>query len=238
MGTTRTAISRTSWSGCRRSRRAASKNSCRIASTGVVSLPHASQHAEILSDLVWGFPEGSLCTLPHSIVPPNIAARRHHQHLRRIPYSRSWHARFAFDTRSNTPTNLHLVQRHSSPHQTPHCPAPLNRTVGRHLRRYGICRTLTFVGPCFKIHARLQLGADTIEIWIWPLGTHRYLGYVGYVDLGSNKEPCGLPSGLLSPLLAGRTIFANIIVRAISKKKRARAHAVCMHRGRNAPSCG
>ncbi|MHB1542953.1 MAG: hypothetical protein ACYCYH_16910 [Steroidobacteraceae bacterium] len=85
-----------------------------------------------------------------------------------------------------------------------------------------------FVGPCFKIHARLQLGADTIEIWIWPVGTHRYLGYVGYVDLGSNREPCGLPSGLLSPLLAGRTIFANIIVRAISKKEPGHMQFVCI----------
>lgn len=85
-----------------------------------------------------------------------------------------------------------------------------------------------FVGPCFNIHARLHLGADNIEVWIWPVGTHRYFGDVGFVDLGSNKEPCGLPSNLVSPLLAGKTIFANITVRPISRKEPGHMQFVCI----------
>lgn len=86
-----------------------------------------------------------------------------------------------------------------------------------------------FVAPCFKIHARLDLGADNIEVWIWPVGTHRYLGDVGYVDLDSDKqEPCGLPSDLVSPLLAGKTIFANITVRPISRKEPGHMQFVCI----------
>lgn len=85
-----------------------------------------------------------------------------------------------------------------------------------------------FVGQCFKIHARLELGADTIEVWIWPVGTHRYLGYLGYVDLNSAKEPCDLPSNIVSPLLSGKTIFANITVRPISKEQRGHMQFVCI----------
>lgn len=84
-----------------------------------------------------------------------------------------------------------------------------------------------FVGPCFKVHARLVEGADNIEVWIWPIGTHRYLGYLGYVD-SEKKESCDLPSVLISPLRSGKTIFANLTVRPISRKQPGHMQFVCI----------
>lgn len=85
-----------------------------------------------------------------------------------------------------------------------------------------------FVAPCFTVHARLELGADSIEVWIWPIGTHRYLGYLGYTDLGGASEPCELPSVLTLPLMAGKTIFANVTVRPISHRRRGHMQFVCI----------
>lgn len=85
-----------------------------------------------------------------------------------------------------------------------------------------------FVGPCFKIHARLQAGADNIVVWIWPVGTHRYLGYLGYADLGRGDEPCDLPPVLISPLQAYKTVYADVIVRPISRTRRHQMQLVCI----------
>jgi hypothetical protein len=32
------------------------------------------------------------------------------------------------------------------------------------------------VGTCYSVHGRLSPGADTIELRLWPVGTHRMLG--------------------------------------------------------------
>jgi hypothetical protein len=32
------------------------------------------------------------------------------------------------------------------------------------------------VGACYSVHGRLNLGADTIELRLWPVGTNRMLG--------------------------------------------------------------
>lgn len=85
-----------------------------------------------------------------------------------------------------------------------------------------------FVAPCFNVHARLELGADNIAVWIWPVGTHRYLGFLGYVDQNRVREECDLPTVLTSPLMAGKTIFANITVRPISREQPGHMQFVCI----------
>ncbi len=93
-----------------------------------------------------------------------------------------------------------------------------------------ICRSSnsSFVGPCFTLHARLEQGADNIEVWIWPVGTHRFLGYLGYADLNRGDDVCDLPPMLVSPLKAGKTIFADVTVRPISRKQRGHMQFVCI----------
>ncbi|HZP23997.1 MAG TPA: hypothetical protein VFB04_11150 [Terriglobales bacterium] len=35
------------------------------------------------------------------------------------------------------------------------------------------------MAACYTVHGRLQLGADTVRLWLWPVGTKRYLGVTG-----------------------------------------------------------
>jgi hypothetical protein len=77
----------------------------------------------------------------------------------------------------------------------------------------------SFAGPCKTIHARLRLGADTITVWIWPVGTKRYLGYPDWA-------PCDLPTNLA--LQQGNELYANIIVRPLSKQEPKHMQFVCI----------
>jgi len=35
------------------------------------------------------------------------------------------------------------------------------------------------IAACYSIHGRLRLGADTVRLWLWPVGTKRFLGVTG-----------------------------------------------------------
>jgi hypothetical protein len=32
------------------------------------------------------------------------------------------------------------------------------------------------IGACYSVHGRVTLGADTVRLWLWPVGTNRMLG--------------------------------------------------------------
>src|SRR5271165_4119311 len=35
------------------------------------------------------------------------------------------------------------------------------------------------IAACYTVHGRLKLGADTVRLWLWPVGTKRFLGVTG-----------------------------------------------------------
>jgi hypothetical protein len=45
------------------------------------------------------------------------------------------------------------------------------------------------VGACFSIHGRITLGADTVRLRLWPVGTKRMLGVTGGPILDDADDP-------------------------------------------------
>lgn len=78
-----------------------------------------------------------------------------------------------------------------------------------------------FVGPCKAVRARMQIGADTISVWIWPLGTKRYFGYPDWAK-------CKLPQSVESRIVPGNVLYADIVVRPLSKEEPKHMQFVCI----------
>lgn len=79
-----------------------------------------------------------------------------------------------------------------------------------------------FVGPCFNFRARLQHGADNIIIWIWRVGTKRMLGYA------DGALRCTLPDNIDSVITTAKTIYADIVVRPVSRAQPGHMQFVCI----------
>jgi hypothetical protein len=79
-----------------------------------------------------------------------------------------------------------------------------------------------FVGACYIIHARLEQGADNIRLWIWPVGTKRYLGWA------EKALRCSLPTQIEELTGSGKTVYANIAVRPVSKSRPGHMQYVCV----------
>jgi hypothetical protein len=45
------------------------------------------------------------------------------------------------------------------------------------------------VAACFSMHARANLGANSVPIYLWPVGTKRRLGITGGPTLDDSVEP-------------------------------------------------
>jgi len=78
-----------------------------------------------------------------------------------------------------------------------------------------------FVGPCRSLRARMQIGADTISVWVWPVGTKRYLGYPDWAQ-------CKLPTNLPLRAVPSNAVYANIVVRPLSVEKPGHMQFVCI----------
>jgi hypothetical protein len=101
---------------------------------------------------------------------------------------------------------------------------------GADIAAHQICASTApyFVGPCFTIHARLEQGADNAVVHIWHVGTHRLLGYLGYADFQRGQQSCDLPADLVPALKAGKTIYADVTVRPITRKRQGHMQFVCI----------
>jgi len=78
-----------------------------------------------------------------------------------------------------------------------------------------------FVGTCKPVRARMEIGADTISVWVWPVGTKRYLGYPDWAK-------CKLPINVASRITLGNVLYANIVVRPLSVEKPKHMQFVCI----------
>src|SRR6266581_4692647 len=45
------------------------------------------------------------------------------------------------------------------------------------------------VAACFSIHARANIGANSVPIYLWPIGTKRRLGVTGGPSLDDSIKP-------------------------------------------------
>jgi hypothetical protein len=78
-----------------------------------------------------------------------------------------------------------------------------------------------FVDSCHPIRVRLVAGGDNILIRIWPVGTRRLLGW-------TNAELCTPPSDLDSPMRAGKYVYADVVVRPLSRPDAHTMQFVCI----------
>lgn len=85
-----------------------------------------------------------------------------------------------------------------------------------------------FAGPCINVRARLQQGADNIWVYLWPVGTHRLLGYVGHTWERDAERPCVLPPSIVEALTAGYVVYADVRVRPTSPARAGHLQYVCI----------
>jgi hypothetical protein len=45
------------------------------------------------------------------------------------------------------------------------------------------------VAACYSVHGRLSQGADTVGLWLWPVGTKRFLGVTAGPSLDDADDP-------------------------------------------------
>jgi hypothetical protein len=45
------------------------------------------------------------------------------------------------------------------------------------------------IGACYSVHGRVSLGADTVRLWLWPVGTKRMLGVTAGPRLDDADDP-------------------------------------------------
>jgi hypothetical protein len=45
------------------------------------------------------------------------------------------------------------------------------------------------IGACYSVHGRLTRGADTVGLWLWPVGTKRMLGVTAGPRLNDADDP-------------------------------------------------
>ena len=79
----------------------------------------------------------------------------------------------------------------------------------------------TFVAPCRSLRARLERGFDNMVVYIWPVGTTRYLALPGFAT-------CDLPSNVARRLTHSNVLYANIVVRPLSKEMPQHLQYVCI----------
>jgi len=81
------------------------------------------------------------------------------------------------------------------------------------------------IGACYAIHGRATVGADTVRIYLWPVGTHRMLGVTGGPILGDAVAPI-FPSNL--KLRPGDQVFGDFEVCPFTPERKGHLQMVCV----------
>jgi hypothetical protein len=82
------------------------------------------------------------------------------------------------------------------------------------------------VAACFSIHARANIGADSVPIYLWPVGSHRRLGVTGGPTLDDSIDPI-YPKNLHFDS-ADDTIFGDFEVCPFTPEKKDHLRLVCI----------
>jgi hypothetical protein len=82
------------------------------------------------------------------------------------------------------------------------------------------------VAACFSVHARASLGANSVRIYLWPIGTKRRLGVTGGAPLDDSVEP--IYPGNLQFRSTSDQIFGDFEVCPFTPKKEGHLQLVCI----------
>ena len=81
------------------------------------------------------------------------------------------------------------------------------------------------VAACYSVHARARAGADTVRIYLWPVGTKRMLGVAGGPVLDDAIEPI-LPRNL--SLSEGESVYGDFEVCPFTPERKGDLQLVCI----------
>ena len=88
------------------------------------------------------------------------------------------------------------------------------------------------VGACYSIHGRVSLGADTVRLWLWPIGTKRLLGVTAGPSLDDPDDPTIFPQNLqFKP--GDKAIYGEFEVCPFTPERKGTMRLVCIESDSN-----
>jgi len=86
------------------------------------------------------------------------------------------------------------------------------------------------IDACYSIHGRINLGADTIRLRLWPIGTDRLLGVKGGPNIDDAGEPI-FPQNL--KLNQNDVIYGDFEVCPFTQERKGTMRFVCIESAYN-----
>ena len=90
-----------------------------------------------------------------------------------------------------------------------------------------------FVGACTTIRGRLRAYSDNVSIRIWPVGTTRLLGVQDERSSFYLPVTCRLPSDLDALIQPDVDVYANFVVRPLTRTEPDVMQRVCVASAKN-----
>jgi hypothetical protein len=81
-------------------------------------------------------------------------------------------------------------------------------------------------GACYSVHGRLNLGADTFELRLWPVGTNRMLGVSDGPAINDAENPI-YPKNIVFPH-GDETIYGDFEVCPFTSERKGAMQFVCI----------
>ncbi len=82
------------------------------------------------------------------------------------------------------------------------------------------------IGACYSVHGRLSLGADTVELRLWPVGTQTMLGVSNGPEINDAENPI-YPKAMNLPS-AGKDIYGDFEVCPFTPERKGAMQFVCI----------
>jgi hypothetical protein len=82
------------------------------------------------------------------------------------------------------------------------------------------------IGACYSIRGRASLGADTVRLWLWPVGTRRMLGVTAGPSLDDADDPISPPSLKFNP--GDAEIYGDFEVCPFTPERKGAMQLVCI----------
>ena len=87
------------------------------------------------------------------------------------------------------------------------------------------------IGACYSVHGRLTRGADTVGLWLWPVGTKRMLGITSGPTLDDADAPIW-PSNLKFNS-GNEAIYGDFEVCPFTPERKGAMQMVCIESASN-----
>jgi hypothetical protein len=82
------------------------------------------------------------------------------------------------------------------------------------------------VATCYSIHGRLRQGADTVRLYLWPIGTQRMLGVTGGPILDDAVAP--IEPQNLKFKTGVDAIYGDFLVCPFTRERKGHLQLVCI----------